>query len=130
MIYLSHFFFPSREREYGYLMSELRTCYDSFYPFRVLSEHDFDTLEPDQVTILCGGNGSGKSTALNVIAETLQLERDTLYNRSNFFDDYTQMCAVSYTHLRAHETGRNLVCRLLLEKKKRKRKNPLLFFVQ
>eukprot|EP00828_Plagiopyla_frontata_P026151 TRINITY_DN3391_c0_g1_i4.p1 TRINITY_DN3391_c0_g1~~TRINITY_DN3391_c0_g1_i4.p1 ORF type:complete len:934 (-),score=97.01 TRINITY_DN3391_c0_g1_i4:110-2911(-) len=29
---------------------------------------------------------------------------------------------VSYTHLRAHETGRNLVCRLLLEKKKKKRK--------
>src|SRR5665213_4336825 len=28
--------------------------------------------------------------------------------------------AVSYTHLRAHETGRNLVCRLLLEKKKHK----------
>ena len=29
--------------------------------------------------------------------------------------------AVSYTHLRAHETGRNLVCRLLLEKKKEKK---------
>ena len=29
---------------------------------------------------------------------------------------------VSYTHLRAHETGRNLVCRLLLEKKKKKNK--------
>ena len=28
---------------------------------------------------------------------------------------------VSYTHLRAHETGRNLVCRLLLEKKKKNR---------
>src|SRR5665213_142041 len=28
------------------------------------------------------------------------------------------MAPVSYTHLRAHETGRNLVCRLLLEKKK------------
>src|SRR5678809_1695883 len=28
-------------------------------------------------------------------------------------------CPVSYTHLRAHETGRNLVCRLLLEKKKK-----------
>src|SRR5678809_1664005 len=26
------------------------------------------------------------------------------------------IAAVSYTHLRAHETGRNLVCRLLLEK--------------
>ena len=29
---------------------------------------------------------------------------------------------VSYTHLGAHETGRNLVCRLLLEKKKKKKK--------
>ena len=30
---------------------------------------------------------------------------------------------VSYTHLRAHETGRNLVCRLLLEKKKTQQKH-------
>src|SRR5678809_1278533 len=29
---------------------------------------------------------------------------------------------VSYTHLRAHETGRNIVCRLLLEKKKKTNK--------
>ena len=34
----------------------------------------------------------------------------------------TRERAVSYTHLRAHETGRNLVCRLLLEKKKKKTK--------
>ena len=32
---------------------------------------------------------------------------------------------VSYTHLRAHETGRNLVCRLLLEKKKKKKKKQI-----
>ena len=30
----------------------------------------------------------------------------------------TSLIAVSYTHLRAHETLRHLVCRLLLEKKK------------
>ena len=29
--------------------------------------------------------------------------------------------SVSYTHLRAHETGRNLVCRLLLEKKNKEK---------
>ena len=29
--------------------------------------------------------------------------------------------SVSYTHLRAHETKANLVCRLLLEKKKNKK---------
>ena len=33
------------------------------------------------------------------------------------------LTAVSYTHLRAHETGRNLVCRLLLEKKKKKKQH-------
>src|SRR5450756_2675212 len=32
------------------------------------------------------------------------------------------MSAVSYTHLRAHETRHDLVCRLLLEKKKKKPK--------
>src|SRR5450756_2930565 len=31
--------------------------------------------------------------------------------------------AVSYTHLRAHETRHDLVCRLLLEKKKNKKNN-------
>ena len=34
--------------------------------------------------------------------------------------DATDVKSVSYTHLRAHETGRNLVCRLLLEKKNKK----------
>ena len=32
--------------------------------------------------------------------------------------------AVSYTHLRAHETRHDLVCRLLLEKKKKKYRMP------
>src|SRR5665648_337199 len=32
--------------------------------------------------------------------------------------DYDFTVAVSYTHLRAHETRHDLVCRLLLEKKK------------
>ena len=34
-------------------------------------------------------------------------------------DQVVAMAAVSYTHLRAHETRGNLVCRLLLEKKKK-----------
>mgnify|MGYP003380443556 CR=1 FL=1 len=34
--------------------------------------------------------------------------------------DFPDIVAVSYTHLRAHETVLDLVCRLLLEKKKNK----------
>ena len=35
----------------------------------------------------------------------------------SWFLDMDIPSAVSYTHLRAHETAANLVCRLLLEKK-------------
>eukprot|EP00658_Telonema_sp_P-2_P050768 TRINITY_DN387_c0_g1_i4.p1 TRINITY_DN387_c0_g1~~TRINITY_DN387_c0_g1_i4.p1 ORF type:complete len:125 (+),score=37.62 TRINITY_DN387_c0_g1_i4:89-463(+) len=35
---------------------------------------------------------------------------------------YSALIPVSYTHLRAHETPEHLVCRLLLEKKKKKTK--------
>ncbi len=93
MIYLSHFEFPDREVEYSFTMNQKRTCYDTFYPFLILSEHRLRELDFEPVTILYGGNGSGKTTALNVIAEKLGLERDTLYNRSNFFEDYTRLCS-------------------------------------
>ena len=93
MVYLSHFEFPGREKEYDFTMSLKRTCYDTVYPFLILSEHQLKMLDFEDVTILYGGNGSGKSTALNVIAEKLGLVRDTLYNRSNFFEDYTNMCS-------------------------------------
>ncbi len=92
MIYLTQFKFPDVEREYDFLMGMRRTCYDSFYPFQVLTKNNLRVLDFEPITILYGGNGSGKSTALNVIAEKLQLDRDTLFNRSNFFEDYTQMC--------------------------------------
>ena len=93
MIYLSHFQFPNIEMEYSFRMSQKRTCYDTYYPFFILSKHNLTMLDFEPVTILYGGNGSGKTTALNVIAEKLGLERDTLYNRSNFFEDYVRMCS-------------------------------------
>lgn len=92
MVYLNHFEFPEREEEYDFLMSQKRTCYDTFYPFQILSKNDLRMLDFEPITILYGGNGSGKTTALNVIAEKLGLARDTLYNRSNFFGEYCNMC--------------------------------------
>lgn len=92
MIYLSHFDFPHIEQEYSFLMGLKRTCYDTFYPFQTISKRGLRCIDFEPITILYGGNGSGKTTVLNVIAEKLGLERDTLYNRSNFFEDYTGMC--------------------------------------
>src|SRR5678810_996033 len=39
---------------------------------------------------------------------------DRVITSGGIFGTVTKVAAVSYTHLRAHETGRNLVCRLLL----------------
>lgn len=92
MVYLSHFEFPDIEKEYDFIFRQKRTCYDTYYPFQILSKHQFCMIDFEPVTILYGGNGSGKTTALNVIAEKLELQRESLYNRSNFFEDYIKMC--------------------------------------
>ena len=92
MLYLSSFTFPDAETEFDFRLTVKRTCYDTLYPFGVMSARGLGTLRLSPATILYGGNGSGKTTALNVMAEKLALARDTLYNRSNFFDDYTRLC--------------------------------------
>ena len=92
MIYLDHVTFPDDDREAGYCMSVLRKCYTSFYPFKVLSRRMLERIDFEPVTILYGGNGTGKSTALNVIAQKLQLEREAPFNETAFFPDYVRMC--------------------------------------
>ncbi len=93
MVYLSQFVFPSVEDEEQFLNDIKETYYTTVYPFQVLPEHNVHTLNfDDAITILYGGNGSGKTTALNVMAEKLELQRDTLYNRTNFFGDFVSFC--------------------------------------
>ncbi|MCH5337717.1 MAG: AAA family ATPase [Acetatifactor sp.] len=94
MIYLESITFPDAEREFDFFLGQKRTCYDSYYPFKILSRHNLNRLDFEPITLLYGGNGSGKTTALNVIAEKLGLARDSIYNRSNFFPDYVKWCEV------------------------------------
>ncbi len=91
-MYLSNFIFPEEEVESDFYFSQKRTCFDSYYPFGILSKKRLRRLDFEPITILYGGNGSGKTTALNIVAEKLNLERESLYNRSNFFEDYTALC--------------------------------------
>ena len=51
-----------------------------------------------------------------VVTELMAREGMTVMSGATLF----RINAVSYTHLRAHETVLDLVCRLLLEKKKEK----------
>ena len=92
MIYLDFFTFPDSDMEFDFFLSQKRTCYDTYYPFQVLSKHQFRRIDFEPVTILYGGNGSGKTTAVNIIAEKLDVQRDSLFNRSNFYQDYLNLC--------------------------------------
>ena len=101
MIYLSEFYFPSQNSEANYLAESPRakmTCYDSFYPFGLFAGRGLKALDLADVTILYGGNGSGKTTALNVMADALRLQRGAQYNRSDFFPDYVSLCQFHTLH--------------------------------
>ena len=91
-MYLSAFYFPGEEAESDFLF-RLKTTYDqSAYPYGVLPKAGLNEIIFRPVTVLYGGNGSGKSTALNIIAEKLRLKRNSIYNRSRFFDGYVDQC--------------------------------------
>jgi len=96
MLYLNYFKFPNADSESTYLSEILRTCYDSFYPFGITSKHALERIDFEPITILYGGNGSGKSTALNIIAEKLEIQRDSIFNKSNFYPDYIKMCTADF----------------------------------
>ena len=98
MIYLSTFHFPSQEEDEGYIFNpanskNMRNIYNTKYPFMMFRDRGLpDEFEFSDITIICGNNGSGKSTILNVIAEKLELKRNSPFNRSDFFEDYVELC--------------------------------------
>lgn len=98
MIYLDSFKFatPEQETDFFYDRKRKLTCFDTYYPFQVFPQKGFWQIDFSDITILYGGNGSGKSTALNLIANKIEADRDTVYNRSNFFEDYLALCEVRF----------------------------------
>ncbi len=98
MVYLSSFHLPSRDEDESYFFNRdnaknMRNIYTTKYPFMMFRDRGLpDEFIFSDITIICGNNGSGKSTILNVIAEKLNLERNSPFNRSDFFDDYVALC--------------------------------------
>lgn len=96
MQYLDYFRFVTQEQEEDFIFSIRKTCYDTYYPYQIFPQKGFRSIDFSDITILYGGNGSGKSTALNLIANKINADRNTAYNRSNFFEDYLQKCEIEY----------------------------------
>lgn len=91
-MYLDSFVFPDEDWEWNARLAEKRTCYNTTYPMGVLSGIGLERLDFAPITILYGGNGTGKTTALNVMAAKLGLLRDTPGNSSTFMEAYVRAC--------------------------------------
>ena len=105
MIYLESIRFPSEAEEAGYVLNQRKldmTCFsvNNVYPFKIFPEKGLRSLDfsRSSVTLLYGGNGSGKSTVLNIIAQKLSLSRTSPFNRTPFFEDYLDFCRAYTTH--------------------------------
>lgn len=87
-IYLRDATFRSEGEEWNLERAEERTCFESFYPLRLFPQKGLRRVEFEPVTIFYGGNGSGKSTVLNIIATRLKVLREIPYKPGQFFDWY------------------------------------------
>lgn len=74
MVYLKEFNLLSEDYENSFLINERRTYFHNQYPFRIFPKKEFKDIKFSDVTILYGGNGSGKSTILNIIANKLNCD--------------------------------------------------------
>src|SRR5450756_901347 len=75
------------------------------------------------VSVTATSFGSANSVTTNHGAVISSLNGNKFVKYAAYFENIKAKgvdAAVSYTHLRAHETRHDLVCRLLLEKKKKK----------
>ena len=51
MVYLNTFTFPNGDIEFDFLINIKRTCYDSFYPFKILSKNGLERVDFEPITI-------------------------------------------------------------------------------
>lgn len=96
MIYIKKLTLPSELAEAKAIELEKRTCFNTFYPFKIFTEMGLGSLDFDGITMLYGGNGSGKSTLINVLAHKMRAARYSEFNDAPLFDRFTEMCSLDY----------------------------------
>ena len=81
----------SEDFENGILINERRNYFHNQYPFRIFPDKKLEKMDLANITILYGGNGSGKSTILNIIAEKLNAKGLNLTG-GEMFQTYVDYC--------------------------------------
>ncbi len=96
MIYLDTFRLPGDPAEINFIKNEKRTCFHTFYPFKIFPAKQLEEVRFDAITLFYGGNGSGKSTLINLIAEKIGASRFAEFNDAPFFRTFVNMCRAEF----------------------------------
>lgn len=104
MLYLEKFVFPDIDHDTTLGSIDKGDFYSDTYPFHLTSSMGLWSLDFEPITIICGSNGSGKSTILNVIAQKLCADRLSMFNTSSHFNEYVEKCQYRANKMLAGET--------------------------
>ena len=70
----------------------LNTDERPIYPYKIIYPIGLRHIDFAPITIFYGGNGSGKSTILNVIADKIGIRKKTTGNTNAYFASYVEKC--------------------------------------
>ena len=101
--YIESFTLLTNRQELDYIWDEVKkTCYDTFYPFKIFMDDRLPRVDFEPITIFYGGNGSGKSTLLNMIAEKARIARTAPFNHSVLFPEYVKRASMRAREIPRH----------------------------
>lgn len=95
MIFLRQFNLLTESDEYNMICYKMN-IHNNIYPLKIFPEKGLKSICFDNITILYGGNGTGKTTLLKIIGNTLGASRKNINNDGIFFNDYISRCRDNY----------------------------------
>ena len=99
-LYLHSLTLPNIEQENDFISKHYfkGSYHASYYPFGIFPTRGLKDVVFSPVTILCGDNGTGKSTLLNVLAQRLDMRHESPYNDSPYMGEYVNMCSCDFNY--------------------------------